>query len=181
MPLPAANSNDHRPKRVLKNYSKGVGNSVENILQLEEEQLLKNNKSKSVMSKIKSNSRPNTASRKRKQDTSVHEDQVKSKAKKTKQNCKDKNEVKVQPKGKGKGKCKAKVKPKSVTENNTTDAEKANKDNYCGYCQGYYYDECSDDEDWINCNSCKSWFHHSCSGTRVKNMSVSLCRYCRDK
>lgn len=64
-----------------------------------------------------------------------------------------------------------------------TDEEReriANPDNYCSHCNGFYYDEDSDDEDWMNCWSCKKWFHDSCAGNFVKNVNPT-CNDCKTK
>lgn len=60
-----------------------------------------------------------------------------------------------------------------------TDNRRTNQDNYCGHCQGYYYDDTSDDEDWMNCVQCHKWFHDSCSGSYVSNAYNSYCSNCR--
>jgi hypothetical protein len=36
-------------------------------------------------------------------------------------------------------------------------------DNYCSHCNRFYYDDNSDDQDWMNSLTSKHWFHDSCA------------------
>jgi hypothetical protein len=49
---------------------------------------------------------------------------------------------------------------------------------YCGRCDGYYYDDDSDDEDWYQCTSCQFWFHESCTGCLGRGLSTFVCLEC---
>lgn len=50
-------------------------------------------------------------------------------------------------------------------------------ENYCTYCNGYYFDDESDDEDWVKCRfeGCKHWYHESCTGLIGRNISLFMC------
>ncbi|XP_061164987.1 uncharacterized protein LOC133173937 [Saccostrea echinata] len=47
--------------------------------------------------------------------------------------------------------------------------------NCCSYCGGYYYDEDSDDEDWVKCTSCDDWYHESCTGKYGRQLKNFVC------
>ncbi|KAJ8048461.1 hypothetical protein HOLleu_00787 [Holothuria leucospilota] len=40
-------------------------------------------------------------------------------------------------------------------------------DNFCGYCNDYYFDMDDEDEDWLYCKRCLKWYHESCFGLMV--------------
>ncbi|XP_070546834.1 uncharacterized protein [Ptychodera flava] len=46
---------------------------------------------------------------------------------------------------------------------------------YCGHCQGYYYDDTSDDEDWWRCRKCPKWFHETCTGVFGESKLEQFC------
>ena len=77
-------------------------------------------------------------------------------------------------KGKSKaGKCSTKPLSQAKGANETNSSE-----NYCEYCNGYYFDDESDDEDWIKCQAegCTSWYHESCTGVFGKSLSQFICK-----
>lgn len=55
---------------------------------------------------------------------------------------------------------------------------KSSGDN-CGHCGDNYYD-CDDDdnEDWIQCQDCDSWFHITCAGVYGKSATTFSCSQC---
>ena len=71
---------------------------------------------------------------------------------------------------KGKTKANQNKQRKAVTD------EEKDPDNYCAYCDGYFFDD-SNDESWIQCQACKSWFHEECTGAFSK--TVFTCDVCR--
>lgn len=73
-----------------------------------------------------------------------------------------------------------KTKPKSkpltvnIPTNIATDEEQ-DGNNCCTYCAGYYYDDESDDEDWIKCTQCADWYHESCTGKYGRQLTQFVC------
>nr|XP_022297142.1 uncharacterized protein LOC111106665 [Crassostrea virginica] len=63
---------------------------------------------------------------------------------------------------------KTKRRPKATTKENvpsqTITREEEDPSNCCTYCGGCYFDDDSDDEDWIKCTQCDDWYHESCTG-----------------
>ena len=53
--------------------------------------------------------------------------------------------------------------------------DKENTENYCGYCEGYYFD--SDDEYWVKCTAmkCNAWYHESCAGILGNGLQSFKC------
>jgi hypothetical protein len=46
------------------------------------------------------------------------------------------------------------VRPKPTNDSKKVvdEKERQNPDNYCGHCNGFYYDDNSNDDDWMNCH-----------------------------
>lgn len=57
------------------------------------------------------------------------------------------------------------------------EAEEEKEADFCNYCHGYYYDDESDDEDWVKCSDqgCNRWFHESCTGCFGKGVDAFKC------
>ena len=48
---------------------------------------------------------------------------------------------------------------------------------YCQYCGGYYFDDDSDDEDYVKCSEkeCNLWFNETCNGSYGKGLDAFKC------
>ncbi|XP_065930408.1 uncharacterized protein [Magallana gigas] len=57
------------------------------------------------------------------------------------------------------------------------EAEEEKEADFCNYCHGYYYDDDSDDEDWVKCSDqgCNRWFHESCTSCFGKEVDAFKC------
>ncbi|CAC5398202.1 unnamed protein product [Mytilus coruscus] len=51
-----------------------------------------------------------------------------------------------------------------IEKESADDKENADSGLYCAYCDGYYFDNKSDDEDLTKCTKCQDWYHESCTG-----------------
>lgn len=82
------------------------------------------------------------------------------------------------PKGRPRGKPEATVQAAAGVDNALDAERRANTDNYCGYCDGYYYDDSPDDDQWMNCDTCHKWFHDSCAGNYTRSSLMVKCSMC---
>ncbi|CAC5394084.1 unnamed protein product [Mytilus coruscus] len=66
----------------------------------------------------------------------------------------------------------AKKSKKAPLEKESADDKENEKDSslYCAFFNGYYFDDYSDDEDWIKCTKCQDWYHESCTGKFGNNL-----------
>ena len=54
-----------------------------------------------------------------------------------------------------------------------------NSRSICAKCDGHYSDDDIDDpEDWIECPTCKSWFHETCAGIYGRAADYFVCEEC---
>ena len=60
-----------------------------------------------------------------------------------------------------------------------TTADNQNESCKCGVCDEEYEEETLEEELWIECNSCLSWFHGDCVGVFSTNIpEVFVCNFC---
>jgi len=158
--------------RNVRSSLSGIVNSTENIKSIQEW----NDQKKKQTKNVKKPQMSESALRKNKHST----------VKKTATQTASVNTLNTLSKNSGKtvtglGPKSKKSENSQLTDENLDDERKKNSENYCSHCQGYYFDDESDDEDWMNCVTCKKWFHDSCSGTFVgRNVNKSLCTGCRN-
>ncbi|XP_062618334.1 uncharacterized protein LOC134279942 [Saccostrea cucullata] len=105
-----------------------------------------------------------------KREKDQKEKEIRKKEREEKKQKKDMEKLKKQLKSK---KTKSKVSAKENTPSHTATSEVT--ENCCSYCEGYYYDEDSDDEDWIKCTVCDDWYHESCTGKYGRQLEHFVC------
>lgn len=95
-----------------------------------------------------------------------------------KENRKQLREAKMEEKKRQKN---SKMSKKGKSKRRMATNEKADKENssenFCNHCGGYYFDDDSDDEDWIKCSEkdCNLWFHETCTGSYGKGLDTFKC------
>jgi len=163
MPIPHVERKSTR-KRISKSMSTGIVNSAENISIVDQESEASSKKSRVGLRAT--NGKKSKKTLKKKTVNEISQSMLPGDR---------------QTAG-GKGKSIVAKTPKLTVTKNVSisnDDRVLDKNNYCAHCNGYYFDDQSDDEDWMNCIKCKRWFHDSCAGCFVTTTTNSVCRECR--